>query len=696
MSRSKRSRSHFTSGGPDTDTEHPIPGVPLLDKDPFYRTNEIFNNLFKKNFRIEQGPNNATDCAKKIFVNFGERLEQVITGIIDAPIAETTHTYSLACGHEWRGKPGAVVNGVNPAPCLLCSAQQIYRGFEHEWQHIIFKSNLVARKIFCEQFARMLFISNRIPPHLNEQKIVEFLSILVNAFDDIRCNSLWSLVYPGSSDEIWKRWRRLTEEKTSNDFITFVFQTHFDLPSDPKWDQLRAIVKWGTEKVQYRGFANMLLDLRVVVEQCLAALVQQQEQPQPPPPPSAGGPSPPGPLEAQLRTPDTTPNVKGLDKLVQGAEELDENETHADPSPDDMKSPGAQVARAMVARALQPEKLDPQEVDALLSGPPDQDVRDAVDQLRDGISQKSMASMLISDTKAKTLLIDVKPEDVEGSAIELTPEELLVVQRMRSSFFKALGRRKAKRGPTGPVVDVPAFVQYLCGGADPNVFESEDTQRGFAYAVLSDMSGSMDTAYVEVCHGMELLKKSLDFPFVMGSQWGFRGATAVTGNNFVRKADPGEVWIYRYDKDCNGHKGVSTVRNPFNGLPLNVPVECGGLTPMAPAIHVATTHLRSYVSSGMAKCLFLLTDGSPYQQKTSGGTIPESMLRAFVAKEIQRARASGIKVFTLVIGEESIPEDKCLQMFGPKRFWRRTSEEGLAVALSRLVIENFTTYLTRG
>lgn len=369
------------------------------------------------------------------------------------------------------------------------------------------------------------------------------------------------------------------------------------------------------------------------------------------------------------------------------AQPLDEKEDHPAPDAKAMTAAmGSQVLKAMMAQTLSANISDLDQLDLELGDDePDADMAQALHQLQNGMTSKSNDSLLTSNAKAKIQLIDVTPESVKTSPeVELTEDERFAVMRMRSTFFKSLGRQKAKRSADGNVVDIPALIQYINDRQDPEVFENEAVQQGFAYSILVDMSGSMSGTFPKVCHAVEMLKKSLKFPFVVGNLWGFRGGT---GN--------GEVWMYRYDKNCVGYTGKVRTKD-WKGQPVDLPVACGGLTPMHSATNIAVTHLWRNMPSGMAKRLFILTDGSPCHSGVGGNGMSTQMLQRFVAKEINVARQHGIQVYSLVIGAHSISDDECKLMFGPSRFWKKTETSGpnaVDKVLTKLVLENFTKYI---
>jgi hypothetical protein len=748
-------RGFYTRGGPSPDGEEQKDWTPKVDKNPYYRTMDILNGVFKKHLKLEAGKCNSTDM-KVITVNFGESRWRSIVELRGPGVDADHSLYRFDCGHDWEGKSGHPTDGSKKGPCWICGSQQSYLGFEHEWQHNIFKSDLVARALFVDQYSAMLM---KQMPSLDGDGLKKFLALLINAFDDLRCNSLWEKVYPGSATALWERWKRLTEERgdeVSDDFLSFIFAVAFDVPTDPQgeFEPLRPVIEWGVQKVKYRGFSNMLVDVRVVLDRCMGALLAKV----PPPPPkmpqqaqqqqggnsgsttdqdpqagapeetaedenSDGSPDPDegvlggdndgagrpgdeagsgGGTSGQVAAPthipsgdlvQATPQEKGeaLSKLMAGAQALDEKEAH--PAPDTATVYNmSQAIAAMVAQALGADITDLQAIDQKLPDTPDQDMQQALKQLQDGVVDKSGDSQLTSGAKARILLIDVRPEGVRNDSIELTEDERFSVARMRSAFYKTLGRQKARRTLEGNVVDVQAAIQYHFDHQDPEVFENDTTQQGFAYSILTDMSGSMAGTFRHVCHASEMLKQALDFPFVVGGLWGFRGGEDIPG----RKSETAEVWMYRYARACRGYTGITKHSSFIPHLNrfdrIDVPVRCGGLTPMNSAINVVVTQLWRRMPSSMAKRMFLLTDGSPMHLKVSGQGLPTWMLQSFVAKEINLARQHGIQVYTIIIGD-SITDDECKKMFGARQFWRKTDSNLVYKELRDLVLANFTRYI---
>lgn len=732
---------YFSRGGPSSGSP---PYSASIDKNPIYRTNDTFKRAYKKDIAVKEGDINQTDCTSTIWVKFSDPIDRRI--VEDLGKEKTRHRYLLECGHTWEGKYEPVI-GDHFLPCMGCGAEQSYLGFEHEWQHILFKSDPAVTRVFINSWIKELESKTS---HINKAQLERFLCFVLNAFDDIRCNSLWELLYPGSADRIWQRWTRISSsrspEDNANNFIAFLFSVALKTPTsaDGPFEELRPLVEWGMESVRYKGYQRAMLVARATINQCVDTLLAklyppptaQQQRPQSganngeaqsgdqsvdhgggdaetdssegegdagapsgaaadsgrdrgagAPGQDGGGVSPAAPPQTgDPQPPEQTPVGSVLQSLLKNAAQFDQAEKHAIPdkaSPTDLSD----ADRAALARILQAGPDDPELAGDSIVGNVDPAMQAVIDDFMDGITQLSPDSQLIADAKARVLFIDVTPEGIDPlTRIAFGQKERDAVDRMRSVFFRMLGRQKARRESSGLGIDIDAAIQYDIEPNNPEVFEQEHNNQGFAYITLCDMSGSMNgIPFSQVCLATEMLKQSLRFPFVDGTMWGFRSGVSASS----------EVWIYRYDKKCDGYQG--TARTTSRGSSRTYPVQCGGLTPMHTAIRVAVRHLLNHVSSGMAKRLFLLTDGSPQSVKTNGNGLPYWVLQQYVAKEIQWARQRGIQVYTLVIGS-ALDEKECRQMFGDPKYWimsdpRGSHDQTVDRALQNLVIKNFEKYL---
>lgn len=780
--------------------------VPTVDKDPFYRTNDIFNSIFRRGkqpIKLLAGPRHCTDL-ENIFVNFNEKREALVTedlGIVEGD----KHVYRLDCGHKRVGKTERKVG--DEADCKTCGGDGAFLGFEHEWTHIYFKSDLILRKLFVDQLLAEL---KRLYPQVDwahyNGPMEEFLHLTVNAWDDIRVNSLQEKVRAGSAERLWARWTRILKSKpefVEQSFPHYVMACAMGIPTKPdgQFAPLRPTLEYAGYYVRYRGMANMLVVVRWALDRCMGSLIEKLPPPppaQPQPPPqqnqqggqsapqnqqqggagSAGsgdrsdqpdqadggqgdsdpqsGAQPAAPQDPQApsgadaaKDADKKDVVDAVKTLVQGAKPVDPGEDHGKATQQQVDDAQKQQGQALRAQLHKIFGQDPQGLgQALQQGmdpnTPDPDVQAAIAQLQQAnTSAITRDSLLTGDAKAKLLVIDVKPEhitepfwkerhDLEEEhdrlvrakspsrsemervlrRLEEYEQEDIAIARMRANFFRTLGRMRMKRDESGSTLDIDNFIQFLVEsgrfsrsqrGASTtlDIFEEERVSKGFYELTLVDMSGSMmGDPFRLVCHGHEMIKAALDFPFVFSDMWGFRGTEELEDRNALPDFDPksivGEVWIYRYDRRCSGYIGSVPIR-VTSKQSFNVPVECGGITPMNTALHVGIQHCRRQ-PSGMTKRLILLTDGAPFQQKIdSGRKIPEFLLRQFVRKEVMAARAMGIDVITLIIGGY-ISDEHANYMFGSRKKWRRvvsdpSSPASIDRVLTALMLDNFTKFL---
>lgn len=335
------------------------------------------------------------------------------------------------------------------------------------------------------------------------------------------------------------------------------------------------------------------------------------------------------------------------------------------------------MAKALTTNIEGPA-LDPDRVDT--------DMQTAIDNFRDGMTHLSPDSQLMADAKASILFIDVFPDGIKEK-VELSRKDLDAMERTRGVFFRTLGKQRLHKAASGLSIDIDAAIQYSIEPNDSEIFEQEKSNQGFAYMTLCDMSGSMNgERFGQVTRAAEMLKGALRFPFVDGRLWGFRG-----GEMTKAGVAGSQCWVYRYNRECDGYVGLGQSER---GVPY--PVTCGGLTPMHSAIRVATRFMLSQVSPGMAKHIFLLTDGAPCGRKVSGDALPGYVLQQFVGKEIQWARQRGIQVYALII-DGGISDHESRVMFGPPRFWKsvssKSNENSVDRVLQSLVIQNFEKYL---
>ena len=747
----------------------------FIDKDPIYRTHDIYCRVYDMKVTLRPSKTRSeTNCRGFMFVNFNQKGFPEIKH--EENELEGVKYYQLSCGHVHRSKKGSSHDVGKTIPCMACGGKMAYWSHAHEWSHIIFRSNPFLYRAFAKKYQEKLKAEGY---DIGSDELGSFLHLFINAFDDIRVNSLEEHVYPGAAHEIWMKWKKLCErdENLNEDFISFVFGValgaeNLDHQNGP-YAELIPEIKEATDKIRLKGPANMLSVVRWALDRCVKKLLQ-------PSPPQQGdqgdqqqtgggtgdqrdqsstGDSDQGPTGApdqatdpagargqglpggdqeedrggpggdpsagpssqgdQSGLPDSSGNDSSssnngddqqtltpgnaLRLLAKNANVFQEDEGHHKPDLAE-SDPASQATTAAVHKALS-MNIDDDVDDAIQVGQIDQDVQDAVNKLQNVSNPTNASNFILTQAKANLLLVDVRPEDIQQeSTIEISSSDRRAIDRMRAAFARVMGQESYKMDTSGSDIDISSVIQFLMDPTDDDVFSMETVQKGFAYRILGDMSGSMSgEPFDTVCRAHEMLKRALDYPFVFGDFWGFRGAEiAHARNRRYSSADShnmaqlltnnGEIWLYRYDSKCTGYHGRSRGVN-ISGKASIVPVKCGGLTPMHSALHVAIKDLLTQVAAGMAKRMFLLTDGYPTQFTTQGKDLSRSFLQGLVAKEIRNARQKGTQVYTFVIGHH-ISDDDALEMFGPRRFWRRVDADvSIGQALVEVVLSEFVKYL---
>lgn len=664
--------------------------------------------MFNKDIQIREGAISKTNIIGAIWVNFGQVVLQKIVG------GKELDGYSLSCGHSYSLRRDESPDIGKEVVCYRCGMLNAYRNFEHEWSHIIFKSSPAMFDRFIQLYAN----------HYGSYEIVNLLALVIQAFDDIRVNSLWYLVYAGSATEIHERWVEAVNNSSevNTNFITWLFAvalgcTH-KITSGPFYD-LVPIAKKAMDSVKFRGAANMLLVVRWFLEQCIDRLRNPTEDKlqsgqktnKDASKKNEGNESSDSSSKEDKNSP-VMSRDEAVQQIAKDLHDLNRAQTHHLIDKADYVSKIAyrlqkeeEISLSKIMKFI-PEELKQEEIPDLdpqgVRRPIDGEMEDAVKSLQQNEGDATQNQYLLNDVE-NVLMADVLPEHIlPESIISLGQEQQDDVNKMRAVFAKFIGKKIARLVEDGDEINIQSLIQYRLDGQNDEVFEDEGLDRGFAYLTLCDMSDSMDgVPFNYVCLGSEMLKKALDYPFVEGHLWGFRGAIGLGSENYVTTREKilaatkgGEVWIYKYNPKCGGYfaKEVETVGTGKFSRD-KIPVKCGGMTPTPTALHLAVKYLVSSVPSGMEKKIFLLTDGNPTQVKLDGGVPREVLLRA-VRKEINAARNKGIRIYTTILGNEVTDKD-AYEMFGPQIFWKRVPSDMIGQALLETVITQFVSFLRR-
>lgn len=330
-------------------------------------------------------------------------------------------------------------------------------------------------------------------------------------------------------------------------------------------------------------------------------------------------------------------------------------------------------AEALAAQLTKLNVNDPAKMGAYL-GLTREEMEQIAEDARNAIKQQMLEDdWLRKDAMAKVVFTDVKqPEGVEPPPMEEDDQE--TIRRLRSQFYRVMGRRKSALAESGSEIDVQAFLQYMVSNVPGPVFKHEERGRGFGYLLFLDRSGSMwgdKTEQVE--RAARIIKKALKFPFVEGDVWGFKST------------ENGQVDIDRF---APNQEVFSTQRSTV-----------GGVTPLHVAARLGVRYLMS--KGSMAKHLFLLTDGFPVYENRKGQSFPTWQLMGFTRDEVIKGRRKGVGVTGIMIGDKhhdgsmdfDLTPKQMKFVFGPQKCWRRMDPDRIGHDLVRLVASSFTEFL---
>jgi hypothetical protein len=553
----------------------------------------------------------------------------------------------------------------------------------HEWQHIVFKSNIRARTQFSDSYAAAL--KARLPD-LNELMMGEFIHLLVNGLDDLRVCSLWKLIYPHSAGAIQDRWRRiiLDSGRYQHDIIMFLMGLALGLEDKmnrSEWMRYKGTLKDAVSKVILRGFPTCLLAARWVIESTLRDVSMLHTTPKsynllPPKPiqyiPSSGTPTPfqKAPEGAARVTPEEGAlQVTSLIKLHHGSTKPSHHtkQLNASWSMGDMTvqpvglDPEWESTASMVSMAM--GVSNPTQVEKVLERS-QLDVERILSELKNRSKVLTPSQRLLKGLEGSVEVRLVKASEVDD--LVLYPSDEQIVQTLRHSFTRLMDRKRQVTSDSGSTLDPQAYIDFLNGSSNTDIFVDEESSKGFSAIILLDMSGSMREKWRTVSRACKVISKAMKFPTTRLEVWGFTST------------EHGVASMLRFENPEKGYSG------PGVG-------DVWGLTPLPQAVDVSIRRLHGM--PGSVQHLLVLTDGYPTSLRSSHSKDSESLF-VEVARHIQAGRKKGVNTVGLLSGYE-VNDAAATLMFGHPRFWERVSEnqEDLFNSLIALAKKSFVSYL---
>lgn len=586
---------------------------------------------------------------------------------------------------------------------------------DHELAHILFRSDADARDTFVATYATLIvnaaFKAGK--QRLDVNSIREVVSGILQVLEDVRVDSLWGLLYPGS----YVRSRQMKLENvhaaivegmdvTSKILPAFLAFTAGHEDTAGAMGRFRPYFAEACWRVERRSFPATLLATKWLVAQLVNEILRELDG-QPPLPlpehadavdsmldelasnttatgssgtggtadgatseqtsPSRGAASEetwePPPLQT-----DPTRRAEALERLVRQWGEVPEERFSQDVNPPEHKglsrtdSKNSQHVGATLAKI---DLRDARKIAELLCLA-QQEVNTLLDTVR-----KALVATQTRDTWLKgDVHATVRFQDKIAAPSEVLPEDQQAIQRLRATFIRQLGRRAWELVEAGNTINVSAYLERRLSGVSQPCFEQTALGRGFHALVLVDLSGSMasGTKIPQIDRASRVLTSALRFPFCALDIWGFRS------NN------DGEVNLIRFSRK----------RSPqFESY-------VGGNTPLHGAIAVAVRHLSE---SSAVKHLFVLTDGAPFFVSRDGCVVSSDALQQQVRAGVRKGNKQGVTTHALQIGKRigegyayDIPASAMTRMFG-SGCWAAVTEENLLSELVKVVTKQFSRYV---
>lgn len=525
---------------------------------------------------------------------------------------------------------------------------------KHEWEHIFFRTNLRARELFARAYVNRLV---REYGEVDEVEMTNFVFVISNALDDLRVNGLWARVYPGSSTLIADRWRRMLVDNklVDRNLVLYTMAVGLGFDVGGQLNRYRPLIQEACQNVEGGGYSSVLLATRRLLDGIQDQLLRRGSG-------SARGrrsasEAPPAPEDPPTAN-DRQGAIVALSMMAGRAQPggfRDTPEAPPGPDPDAFETHRAvQIAMGSTDREVDGAFRDSrQEMDVVLG------------ELRSLVRPPAPDTGLLTWSDSGVALYPIRKE--ETLEFTLWPEDARLVLELKSRFSKLAERRRLRRTDAGNDLDVQAYVDTFFGD-DFDIFLEETKTKGFEALLLIDGSASMYPRWVTVTRAAKVLALSMKFPFSKLSGWSFSGSN-------------------------EGMVGIVQYQDPTFGLLPKAPLpEMWGLTPMHVAVDMGVRFLRR--SSLGARHLFLVTDGQPTHFGLTHNPSDEE-LKNETARHVSEARAKGVAVSTLIIGNE-ISSSDADHMF-MRGHWRRIQmqQDELFHELVAFVEQTFTHYLRR-
>lgn len=545
-----------------------------------------------------------------------------------------------------------------------------YQRVEHGISHILFGSNALARDIFAFQYVEAIATQalKQAGLCIRISDLRDGISYIVGVLEAERVTSLWGQLYRGS-EVLIRRYRREETKHLVKDahrnvlhYLTVIATNHDNVPGgEIAW--LEPTLREALDRVRFGTFRSTLTTTKWLVLQIIDHLVSIAKS------------------EADNGSePTVDERAAALDQLTKAVSSPPSSQKDKVNDFTESKYKAAGAENRAYDEAMQaintPVDIDDAFDDCIADEL--EKMESFVEQIKERVIVKANQkdSLTTKDAKAKVLFVDLRADDmIDDMGYKIETEDRDSITRMRSFFFRVMGRRRNSLEDIGLEPDISAVIDRKVSHRVQPAFRTDSPGRGFKALLLLDRSASMHTEKILQCDkARKVLQQALSFPFVDIVTWGFNSPAS------------GVIAVTRFGKDVPSLYAKGNLAKVSGGTPL----------------HLAIQLAHQYLGRGSEKKhIFVLTDGAPMFWRWDGAPISATAVRRFVRREIDIARRKGIGVTTLLVQDrwglpEGLDMSKLHKMLGPARTWRLLSQEDFGADLSKVVVASFMEYLRHG
>lgn len=616
-----------------------------------------------------------------------------------------------------------------------------YTLVEHEIAHILFQSDAQGRETFSLKTIRRISdaaLRARVPLTVEDTVILrEFLFTMIGLLEDVRVESLWGVLYPGSKtlmdqlsfESVVEAAQKLDPHTSLAMFLT----CHLYGATIPegKYSPYGYVITQAAEMVKFRSFGTTLLAARWVLQECITEFINKQHSSEPRPSPSpdqtpqAGSPSQASNGSGEVQ--DSQQPSKGSDEgtsaeqgVLQEAEGRGEEDDAAsrdssqgllDPQ-QSPRNPGTTPQRVQAVKGL--FKHEPQQPR----------IEPALERSLNDMQTSSYTSntnKTRSESRVNYILNDLNANDpVQVNQYLEESEQAMqeIIEDVQNQLVRTVDQDKwAEMDIGGKVTFVDVPFKHQASGLTSQDEGTVQRLRSLFIRVMGKRKWTLqeEGSIIDIPAYIAGIASHEPQPCFIGDDRsrGFKMLVLIdrSGSMGHYSRTPRAERACRIiakalkfpfvELDIWGFQGIEAgpcvTLTRFDVKQGSFSFETSlsrvtGCTPMHLALRVATKYLQS--EGKQAKQILIVTDGMPSIQTKYGREVNTESLVAATRDASIKARRNGIQVDSVLIGTGS-QSTVLTRMFGSGH-WRTLEDDCFGDGIVRLVSDAFVRYLQHG